>query len=84
MTEQQTEALLEQDTRILTMPDGKKIPVRGFKLMWNAFDLLLEANMFTEDKLIELAYSWSQREGLSFDEALKNLVGFIHVQVKRL
>ena len=84
LTEQQTERFLEKQTRMLTMPDGKMVAVSGFMVMWNAFELLQEANMFTEERLIELAYSWSERENIPFEETLKNLIGFIHSEVKKI
>lgn len=84
LTEKKIEALLETEMRILTMPDGKSVPVRGFKMMWDAFDLIRNANMFTEERMIELAYSWSEREGIPFEKTLSNLIAYIHQQAKRI
>jgi len=84
LTEKETEKRLESETRMLTLPDGKTVPVRGFKLTWNSFDLLQQANMFTAEQLIELAYSWSEREGIAFDTTLHNICAYAHEQAKKL
>jgi hypothetical protein len=84
LTEKEIEDLLILETRQLTMPDGKTVPVNGFKLMWNSFDLLQEAGMFTAELLIELAHSWSEREGIPFDTTLKNICGYAHEQASKL
>lgn len=84
LTEKETEQHLESETRTLTLPDGRAVPVRGFKLMWNSFDLLQQAGMFTAEYLIELAYSWSEREGIAFDTTLHNICAYAHEQAKKL
>ena len=84
LTEKETEHLLEFEVRNLAMPSGEVIPVRGFKMMWQSFDLLQQAGMFTQEKLIELAYSWSEREKLPFETTLSHICGYAHRQGKKL
>ena len=83
MTEIDTEAYLESEMRMLAMPDGETVPVRGIKLMWSIFDLLQQSNMFTQERLIEIAYSMAECEQVSFEKALESVCGYAHEQVKK-
>ena len=83
MTEKQIEAYLESETRMLTMPNGQQRAVRQFNLLWSVFDDIQGANMFSSEKMIALADSFSRRKGIPFEEGLQSICGEIHRQVKR-
>lgn len=78
ITEKETEAWLEEETRTLTLPDGTVKPFTGFKLLWRSFDYILETSTFTEKRLIELAQLSSRETGRSFGQSFHDLLAYTH------
>lgn len=77
ITEQDTEALLVQETRDLPWPDGSLRPVTAFSLLWEAFDYLVYTDRFTAARLIELCLENSQQTDLSFEDSFTNGVAYL-------
>lgn len=89
ITEKQTEALLEPETRDITMPDGSVRQITGFKLMWRGFDFLTATPFYkpkpyyTEARLVELAVINSEETGYSFEKTFPNVVAYVNKAVKK-
>lgn len=89
ITEKETEALLEPETRDITMPDGSSRPITGFKLMWRSFDFLTATPFykpkpyFTEARLVELALSSAQEMGYSFERSFPNMVAYVNLALRK-
>lgn len=79
-TDQRITEMLEQETRVLTMPDGKQRPVTGWRLMWQHFDYLVKEASFEEPLIIEWSQNLADRKRVSFDTQLHEVVGYIAAQ----
>ncbi|MES9861134.1 MAG: hypothetical protein ABW157_13560 [Candidatus Thiodiazotropha sp. LLP2] len=82
-TEKETEAYLQDETRILTLPNGRKESVTTMHMTWRAFDRLDETKACSCQELIKRAYDWYKRDGKhDFTTYFWNLVSFIHSEMK--
>lgn len=83
-TEKETEDYLENETRVLTLPDGSKESVTTMHLTWVQFDSMQDTNAFTNEELIQWTYDWYQREQrYDFTTYFWNLVAFAFSEVKK-
>jgi hypothetical protein len=77
LTEKETEALLERETRYLQMPDGSFRPVTEFKLTWEIYDRLLFISDYTPAWFVEMALEESEISGRSFEEMFSVCVAYV-------
>tara|TARA_R110002110_G_C13470513_1_gene720768 strand:+ start:819 stop:1103 length:285 start_codon:yes stop_codon:yes gene_type:complete len=77
MTERETEELLETETRMLPMPDGTTEPYRGFRIMWDTLDYIVEEYDIQLEWLVKLALSDVEQNSVSFQRAFKNIVAYV-------
>ena len=77
LTEKQIEALLVDETRDLVLPEGETQVMTGPKLMWNAFDFIIEDKTFTFEDVIDFTQSTMKTKGYSFDNAFKSVLSYI-------
>ncbi len=84
ITEKQTETYLQSEVRHLKMPDGQTKPVQAINQMWTIFDLLIEANMFSAKRLIEIAHDVAESENVTFDKALEGVCAYAHSQACKI
>lgn len=83
-TEKETEAFLQNESRILILPDGRKESVTTFRLIWESFDLMQDTRAFTNQELIGWSYNWYMREQkYDFATYFENLVAFAFSHVKK-
>jgi len=82
-TEKETEHWLESETRSVKMPDGSMRPVTDFRLLWENFDCLCAAHLFTEERLVELALDSSKETGHSFEDSFVSVVACAMGYVKK-
>ena len=83
ITEKETEALLEQETRPIPMPDGSMRPFTGFRLMWESYDFLILCGNYTGKELVDLAIHNSKAMSYSFEESFPALLSYIHRHVRK-
>lgn len=89
ITEKETEAWLEQETRDITMPDGSTRPITHFKLMWNGFDFLTATPYYqpkpyyTEARLVEWAVMDAEGTGRSFEETFPGVVTYVYKALRK-
>ncbi|HZF28329.1 MAG TPA: hypothetical protein VE907_04385 [Gammaproteobacteria bacterium] len=76
ITEKETEALLERETRAVKLPDGTSRQITDFKVMWENFDFLTKTTGFSEARLVELAFMSIKESGRSFEESFPNIVAY--------
>ena len=82
-TEKETEAFLQDETRILILPDGRKESVTTMSLTWQLFDRLEATKAYTKQELIKWAYDWYRQEGrYDFTTYFWNLVAFTYDKMK--
>lgn len=82
--EQEIEALLAFETRILTMPDGTKRPYTGMRLHWNSYDYVtIKVGLFTGRELVEIAVRDAQEMNRSFETSFRNTIAFMHQQINK-
>ncbi len=84
MTEKETEAYLEQETRILRMPGGEEKPIRHFRIVWNSFDLIVKCGAMSDETLIDIAAENSAETGQPFEESLERVCGYVHRELKKM
>lgn len=83
-TEKETEEFLQNESRILILPDGREESVTVFRLTWEAFDLMQDTHAFTNQELIDWTYDWYMRERkYNFATYFDNLVAFAFSHVKK-
>lgn len=82
ITEKQTEAWLQSETRSLTMPNGTRRDVTAFNLHWLSFDFLTECTCYSEKTLVELALLSQSETGRPFDQSFRNVVAYVTQRVK--
>lgn len=83
MREQDVEALLAFETRMLTMPDGTQMPYTGMRLHWNSYDYITcEVKLFTGYELVVMAIKDSQEMKRSFEDSFRNTLAYVHQQIK--
>jgi hypothetical protein len=77
LTEKETEALLESETRDLPMPDGSFRPVTDFKLGWEIYDRLLFISDYTPSQFVGWALEEAELSGRSFEEMFPVVVAYV-------
>lgn len=77
LTEKETEALLESETRDLLMPDGSFRPVTEFKLTWEIYDRLLFISDYTPSQFVEWGLEEAELSGRSFEEMFPVVVAYV-------
>ncbi|MDE8653851.1 hypothetical protein [Novosphingobium album (ex Liu et al. 2023)] len=83
ITERETEDLLDEEVRVLAMPNGERRSVRAFRLVWSSYDIVLRSGAFSEPEVITLADQHSARTGQAFETSLERVVGTIHEKLAR-
>lgn len=84
ITEKDTEAYLEQETREVRMPDGSLRPVRLFKLVWRSFDYILATSRhIQEEDLTGWGLLSAQETGRSFDLQFPNVLAYTHRALRK-
>ncbi len=83
LTEKQTEAWLEMETRDLPMPDGTLRPFTDTKLHWNAYDFIVSQEMFTGARLVELSLIDSKETGFPFEMSFPNTVSYAYFRLRK-
>lgn len=76
-TDQRITEMLEQETRVLPLPDGTQRHVTGWWLMWQHFDYLVKEAGFEESFMLEVSLRSSAGTGLSFDAQLHEFVAYL-------
>ena len=66
-----------RETREIAMPDGTRVPVTQFKLIWQNMDTLIATTSYTPDKLVEFALHSQKETGHSFEQSLRNVVAYV-------
>lgn len=82
-TEKETEALLELETRDITMPDGSTRSFSAFRLMWNNFDYLTLSAGYTEKNLLELSVKNAEEMDISVEESFPNVVAYVNLAYRK-
>lgn len=83
ITERETEDWLVSEARDITLPDGTRHVVRGFRLTWRDVDMLKRIPPYTEAKLLELALHSQKETGRPLDQSFRNVVAYVMQQVKK-
>ena len=83
MTEKQIESYLEEETRMLPLPDSSEQLVRGPKLMWDAVDFIIDTHTYTMTELINLTQDNMRKQDCSFQESFERVVAYIQSHMTR-
>lgn len=83
ITEKETEALLEKETRWLPMPDGSLRPYTAFKLALNHLDYLIGNYSLTLDWFIDMALKDAKAQNRSFEESLSIVIAYTRQEYKK-
>ena len=82
-TEKETEEFLENETRVLTLPDGNREVVTTLKMTWDAFDCMHHTKSCSNEQIIQWTYEWYKRDQkYDFTTYFWNMVAFIFQKVK--
>lgn len=77
-SENEIEAMLAPQTRIITDAKGKEIKLEQSVLFWTMFDTLIQEWSFTEAQLIGYGYDTTQEFGLPFSLAIQDAVSHLY------
>lgn len=96
ITEAETERWLEQETRMLPMPDGSKRHFTDTKLTWRSVDFVTDkklkwlvahwgdcVNPITLEELIKKAIIWGKKDNLSFEITFPNMAVHLHREIRK-
>lgn len=82
ITEKETEALLEFESRNLVLPDDSVRSHSTTLLVWKTFDYLVDYSCFTKERLIELAVMNAKETNQSFEQSFSDTVGYVNQHTK--
>src|SRR5262245_41358015 len=74
ITDEEIEQSLQQELRMLPMPDSTISPVRHFRLIWTNYDLVLKYLPLSAVELSSIASFYAERQNVTFEEALREVV----------
>ncbi len=77
LIERENEQMLRTSKRSFTFPDGKKRTLEAFRVVWTWFDRIIEAESYTEERIVDILPGFAEDLGLSFEEALPELIELI-------
>lgn len=82
-TEKQIEGYLEEEKRVLTSCDGRKIPLSLMRTYWITFDAVGVDDVYTESDLVAWAEERTLKEGLTFSQAMQGNLGWLDHEFRR-
>lgn len=82
ITEKETEALLEQEIRNITLPNGSIRSLSSFRLTWDTFDKLIRHSRYTEEKLVKLGVINAEEKGLSLELSFQSVIAYVYHHFK--
>lgn len=77
MTEKETEEWLVHETRELPWPGRPHRPVTTSRLVWRAFDFLVDEQGRTEVDIVEIAIDNAREMSIQFERSFDAVVGFL-------
>lgn len=83
-TEKQIEEYLQNESRVLILPDGTKRSVTVNRLTWELLESLIGLELFkNEEELIQRVFDWYKEDGrYDFTEYFWNYIAYCYSMVK--
>ncbi len=82
-TEKQIEEYLEDETRVLTSHDGRKISLTLMKTYWITLEAVGVDDVYTESDLVAWAEERVEKEGLTLTQAMQGNLALLDHEFRR-
>jgi hypothetical protein len=83
ITERQVEHHLEEIVRDMPLPGGDAVPVRNFRINWEAQDFLDEFTDITEEEICRITELHAQESGKPYQEAYFDIIAHLQVECRK-